>query len=292
MQLQDGKYLKKMKVLSEYYNTNTPNAIMNVINPSIHPLFLYLATRGVDSTIIYRYSGDRFYTHRVVKPWQKPINYLVNNMVGRLSLLVGDKFVTLGPNGTSRLERRNINTSNVVELPPTFDETRFNDTRSTTPIHIEGKTVLFVGRLSYLKGRRSIEKVIPKVVDSDPTFNFVFIGEILEKLDIPERYNDNVHYVGPVEPDHVVDFYNAADVLIQPSLSEGFGRTVPEALLCGVPVIARDVGEMPKLTNNIFNTDEELCSMVLNHQGLPLDNADHLLRSNQRESHLEFFESL
>ena len=45
--------------------------------------------------------------------------------------------------------------------------------------------------------------------------------------------------------DHLLAlFYSAADLLAFPSLQEGFGQTIVEALACGLPVVGFDTGGM------------------------------------------------
>lgn len=48
----------------------------------------------------------------------------------------------------------------------------------------------------------------------------------------------------------VIQLYNAADVLIAPSLYEGFGLTVLEAMACGLPVITSNVSSLPEVVGN------------------------------------------
>jgi len=47
-----------------------------------------------------------------------------------------------------------------------------------------------------------------------------------------------------------VQLYNAADGLIAPSLYEGFGLTILEAMACGTPVISAHVSSLPEVAGD------------------------------------------
>ena len=49
----------------------------------------------------------------------------------------------------------------------------------------------------------------------------------------------------------LVQFYKQADLVIQPSLVEGFGLTALEAMHCGVPVIASNTGALPEVVGDV-----------------------------------------
>ena len=83
--------------------------------------------------------------------------------------------------------------------------------------------------------------------------------------------NSNILFKGKINNKELANFYNAADVLIVPSIhEEGFGRVILEALSSGLPVIASnrggikeaitsDVGILIKITPKIIkDTLEQL----------------------------------
>jgi glycosyltransferase involved in cell wall biosynthesis len=59
-----------------------------------------------------------------------------------------------------------------------------------------------------------------------------------------------VRYLGKPDRGALIEFYNAADLLIAPSLFEGFGMTLLEAMACGTPVITSNVSSMPEVVGD------------------------------------------
>lgn len=68
-----------------------------------------------------------------------------------------------------------------------------------------------------------------------------------EPPELPMR----VHWIGPVWNDDVLaDIYSAANLFVAPSLQENLSNMVMEALACGTPVIAFDIGGMGDLIDD------------------------------------------
>jgi glycosyltransferase involved in cell wall biosynthesis len=55
---------------------------------------------------------------------------------------------------------------------------------------------------------------------------------------------------GTVPDSHLPALYRAADAVLLPSLGEGFGLPLLEAMACGVPVIAADAGALPEVAGD------------------------------------------
>ncbi|NMF62217.1 glycosyltransferase family 4 protein [Brasilonema octagenarum] len=61
---------------------------------------------------------------------------------------------------------------------------------------------------------------------------------------------NHISYLGKPDKSTLIQIYNAADMLIAPSLHEGFGITLLEAMACGIPVITSKVSAMPEVVGD------------------------------------------
>lgn len=64
------------------------------------------------------------------------------------------------------------------------------------------------------------------------------------------KEHKNIHRIGFVSMDELVALYNAAKIFLMPSLYEGFGLPILEAMACGVPVITSREGSLPEVAGN------------------------------------------
>jgi len=87
----------------------------------------------------------------------------------------------------------------------------------------------------------------------NPAETGVLLDVLIAQLGIPRtavKFCSQEALVTGVPDSHIADLYRAADVLLSPSMGEGFGLPIAEAQACGCPVITQDCSSMSELTVN------------------------------------------
>ncbi|WP_066633881.1 glycosyltransferase [Desulfolucanica intricata] len=110
--------------------------------------------------------------------------------------------------------------------------------------------VAIVARLHAVKGHKIFLQAVDKVLEAVPEARFLVVGAGPDEIQLKELtgrlgLESVVNFLGFVEdvPDLMADL----DLLVIPSLWEGFGLTAIEAMTVGVPVVASDVGGLPEV---------------------------------------------
>ena len=126
-------------------------------------------------------------------------------------------------------------------------------------------TVLFVGHLKRVKGAdlliRAWAALRKPTAYRQPesqslTLNVVGSGPLrrrLERLAAELGVSDSIRFAGNVLHEDVAQIMRDSRCLVLPSRSEGMPNVVLEALACGIPVVATDVGEVPYLVREGVN---------------------------------------
>ncbi|WP_294307055.1 glycosyltransferase family 1 protein [uncultured Chryseobacterium sp.] len=127
--------------------------------------------------------------------------------------------------------------------------------------HISEDYILFVGNLEPRKNLIFVLKNFAELVKEKQITNtsLVIVGlkgwknNGVQKL--LEQYSNYVNVLGYVHENDLPGLYSGAKVFVYPSLYEGFGIPVREALLCGTPVITSDIPELREAGFIAANTE-------------------------------------
>jgi glycosyltransferase involved in cell wall biosynthesis len=119
----------------------------------------------------------------------------------------------------------------------------------------DAELVVFIGRLVPLKGLRELFEATASLSKSRPRLQIVCIGEGPLDKELRVRaaqpdLNGHVRFVAGASPHEIARWLAASNVFCLPSHSEGCPNVVIEALSCGRPVVASNVGGVPELLNS------------------------------------------
>lgn len=120
---------------------------------------------------------------------------------------------------------------------------------------LNGKTVIgHVGELDHgHKGQGTIIEAARHLRASHPDLHFVLIGDGKDEQAFRDAAAglDNLEFVGFVE--NVEDYLAAFSVFVYPSLREGLGSSLLDAMHFGLPIVASDVGGIPEVVEDQVN---------------------------------------
>lgn len=186
-------------------------------------------------------------------------------MLERLSALITDKIITLTEQEKKDHLRFKIAFDEKftvihsgVDLT-SFSELRINAAtmRERLGIPPEAIVVGTAGRLTPIKGQRYLLETAAVISPLNPDLFFIFLGDGELAPDLSTMATSlgikNVMFLGWRED--VSEVMSTFDIFVLPSLNEGMGKVLIEAMALGKPIVASNVGGIPDL-------------VVHNHNGL------------------------
>lgn len=136
-------------------------------------------------------------------------------------------------------------------IPMGVDTKQFSSNKYSVNIknkyNSNGKIVLYVGRLSPEKGVKYLIDAMPLILNKMPKTKLLIIGNGPIKQELENQVKklnleSKIIFLGAVEHNKLPPYFATADIFVLPSIKEGFGLTVIEALASACPVISTGVG--------------------------------------------------
>jgi D-inositol-3-phosphate glycosyltransferase len=159
----------------------------------------------------------------------------------------------------------------MVTIPPGVDTSHFypipaDEAKEYIGLKPEDRMILFVGRIEPLKGIDTLIEAMscldleggprpvhlaiiggePNAEPSDMTAEMTRLQKLCDDLAVGQT----VVFLGKRDQNSLPYYYSAAETLAMPSLYESFGMVALEAMACGTPVIASEVGGLGYLVQN------------------------------------------
>jgi D-inositol-3-phosphate glycosyltransferase len=159
----------------------------------------------------------------------------------------------------------------LITIPPGVDTCHFypippDEAKQFIGLKPEDRMILFVGRIEPLKGIDTLIQAMSclRVTEIHRPVHLAIIGgepdadpkdmsaemARLQKLSDDLCMGGMVVFLGKRGQDTLPYYYSAAEAVVMPSLYESFGMVALEAMACGTPVIASEVGGLGYLVQN------------------------------------------
>ncbi len=144
-----------------------------------------------------------------------------------------------------KIERSRIRVVHHGISEPKFDAEPFRQSRK--------KIILFVGAI---QKRKNVLRLVQAFEQTRPGWKLVLAGsigyggeEILHAIQLSER-RESIELPGYVSPEKLEVLYRTASIFAFPSLDEGFGMPVLEAMARGLPVLTSNRSSLPEISGS------------------------------------------
>lgn len=123
-------------------------------------------------------------------------------------------------------------------------------TKFVPPSNSREPLILYVGSLIKRKGVVYLLEAMSEIAEVYPASRLMVVGDGPERPSLEKRVTDlgltgRVTFAGPQSPTQVRQWMQRAKVFVLPSVEEGLGVVLLEALACGTPIVASRVGGIP-----------------------------------------------
>lgn len=113
------------------------------------------------------------------------------------------------------------------------------------------RVLITVGGLVERKGFHRVIACLPALLEKHADLHYLVVGGPCPEGDMSQALKDqtaklglaeHVHFLGPIAPNELKWPLSAADVFVLSTRNEGWANVILEAMACGIPVVASDVG--------------------------------------------------
>jgi glycosyltransferase involved in cell wall biosynthesis len=223
-------------------------------------------THGVRANLVARLAAAReglpvvTTIHSVLRyDYDLPVKSFLARFITQLTNKHTDKFIAISGAIADEIEQMGVPQDKIVTIHNGLDTSKFSTPRAASEVRQELKldperrTVTMIARLHPVKGHEYFLRAARQIIDAGYKAQFLIIGEGNTR----RRIEQQVRELGLAEvvkmPGYcssIEDIYSVSDILCVPSVMEGLGLVVLEAMYFKVPVVASNTGGIPEIVSH------------------------------------------
>ena len=194
-------------------------------------------------------------TQAEYRPYSKKVG-VIHNLARRLRQKIvskADVFIAISQEIKDELIDYGISKDKIINIPNGVDSTKYypvsknrkNELRKINNLNNDSIIILYAGALNRRKGTYDLLEAI-KQLDQTlyETVEIVLCGpdheDIYKNYIVNKDYPVQITYKGSVK--NLDEYYQMSDIFVLPSYSEGLPNVLLEAAMCGLAVVASDIG--------------------------------------------------
>lgn len=222
-------------------------------------------------TLLYRF----WYTNLI--KWQ----IFISNYIFTVSFFSKNRLSQFIPNSKDKIVvvyNGHEHLINIIANPKTFSELGISNR----------KYFLIVGSSNPNKNIKKLFDVV-SMYFSNSNYDFVIVGGFNNRVFKEIKFSDvpqNFKFVGYIDDEDLKTLYDGAKALIFPSLYEGFGIPLLEAMVANCPIIASNAASIPEVCGDFatyFNPfdDSDIANCIQNAMNSEISKSNKNLKSNR-----------
>jgi len=235
----------------------SPKLIIVSIYSSCRAVFAVWLMKRLKRKVMIIYHGIR-------------VDYRYNNFLGRLIARLCNKYllrkadIIQASSDFLAADARRLGARNViiyvarpgVQIEPDKDiSSEYDSRKRVSPIKL-----LYVGECKVVKGIKVLVEALCYLKDIDVLLDIaggykesdLYFQELI-KIMRANNLADRITFHGALEPADMKKLFEDAAIFVMPSIAEGYGIALGEALLFGLPVVASNTGAIPEIIEDGVN---------------------------------------
>lgn len=186
-----------------------------------------------------------------------PIEYLYLPTSHRLwmrSYEIADRVAAVSEYSAHDLANRGFNGNKIEIIPNGVDTDTYHPGESDIEFEDWDSVILYVGPLMERKGLKYLIHAMRDVLKEFPDTGLVLVGSgdriRLDLLAEDLGVRENIRFTGFVSDNDLPEYYRAADIFVLPSLLEGFGMVLLEAMASGCAIVSTTTSAIPEVVDD------------------------------------------